>query len=120
MQVATVYMKRNVAHTIAGTSKSTSECPRRDTYCWEETSTSEIPKREIKEDLKSYEKKLLPERESNDSDESEMITQLKDKFETATKRSDKVLVLTVLPKSRAIRKVQEEFGVSNYMDGIQS
>ena len=34
---------------------------------------SEIPKREIK-DLKSYEKKLLPEGESSDSDESEMIT----------------------------------------------
>ena len=44
-----------------------------------------------------------------------MITQLKDKFETATKRSDKVLVLTVLPKSWTIRKVQEEFGASNYM-----
>ena len=44
-----------------------------------------------------------------------MITQLKDKFETATKRSVKVLVLTVLPKSWTIRKVQEEFGASNYM-----
>ena len=60
-------------------------------------------------------KKLMPERESSDSDESEMIAQLKDKFESVTKRSEKVLVLTVLPKSWTIRKVQEEFGASNYM-----
>ena len=37
------------------------------------------------------------------------------KFETATKRSDKVLVLTVLPKSWTIRKVQEELGAYNCM-----
>ena len=60
-------------------------------------------------------KKLLPERESSDSDESEMIAQLKDKFESTTKRSEKVLVLTVLPKRWTIRKIQEEFGASNYM-----
>ena len=51
--------------------------------------------------------KLLPGRESSDSDESEMITQLKDKFENVTKESDKVLVLTVIPKSWTIRKVRE-------------
>ena len=64
---------------------------------------------------RALKKKLLPERESSDSDESEMITQLKGKFETATKRSDKVVVLTVLPKSWTIRKVQKAFGASNYM-----
>ena len=73
------------------------------------------PKEKMKKISRAMKKKLLPERESSDSDESEMITQLKDKFENATKRSDKVLVLTVLPKSWTIRKVQEEFGASNYM-----
>lgn len=45
-------------------------------------------------------KKLLPDRTrvSSDSDESEMIAQLKDKFESTAKRSEKVLVLTVLPR----------------------
>ena len=43
-----------------------------------------------------------------------MITQLKDKFESATKSSEKVLGLIVLPKNWTIRKVQEEFGASNY------
>ena len=73
------------------------------------------PKEKFKKVSRAMKKKLLPERESSDSDESEIIAQLKDKFESTTKRSEKVLVLTVLPKSWAIRKVQEEFGASNYM-----
>ena len=72
------------------------------------------PKEKLKKVSIAMKKKLMPERESSDSDESEMIAQLKDKFESATKRSE-VLVLTVLPKSWTIRKVQEEFGASNYM-----
>lgn len=44
-----------------------------------------------------------------------MIAQLKEKFHTSTKRSEKVQVLTILPQSWNIKKVQEEFGASNYM-----
>ena len=44
-----------------------------------------------------------------------MTAQLKEKFESTFKRSEKVLLLTVFPKSWTIRKVQEEFGTSNYM-----
>ena len=73
------------------------------------------PKEKLKKISRAMKTKLLPERESSDSDESEMITQLKDKFDNVTKGSDKVLVLTVLPKSWTIKKVQEEFGASNYM-----
>ena len=73
------------------------------------------PKEKLKKISKAMKTKQLPERESSDSDESEMITQLKDKFENVTKGSDKVLVLTVLPKSWTIKKVQEKFGASNYM-----
>ena len=48
-------------------------------------------------------------------DDIEIIGQLKEKFHTSTDRSQKVQILTVLPKSWSARKVQEEFAVSNYM-----
>ena len=47
--------------------------------------------------------------------DSEIIEQLKEKFHSSTDRSQKVQILTVLPKTWSIRKVEEEFGVSNYM-----
>ena len=43
-----------------------------------------------------------------------MICQLQDKLETAD-RSEKVQILTVLPKYWSVRKVQAEFGASKYM-----
>ena len=61
-------------------------------------------------------KRMLPEiRSSNGDDESEIVRQLKEKFKETTMRSEKVQILTVLPKSWSIRKVQDEFGASNYM-----
>ena len=45
----------------------------------------------------------------------EMIAQLKEKFQSSGSRSEKLQVLTVLPKSWTVQKVQEEFGASNYM-----
>ena len=48
------------------------------------------------------------------SDESEIIEQLKDKFSTAG-RSEKVQILTVLPKSWSIKRIEDEFGTSNFM-----
>ena len=47
------------------------------------------------------------------NDEVEIITQLEKKYSTAG-RSEKIQILTVLPKSSSIRRV-EEFGVSNFM-----
>ena len=73
------------------------------------------PKEKIKK-IKASVKKILPDQQSCDTDsESEMIQQLKEKFCTTTKRSEKVQVLTVLPKSWTVRRVQSEFGASNYM-----
>ena len=48
------------------------------------------------------------------SDDSEIIAQLKEKYSTAD-RSEKLQVLTVLPKSWSIRKIEAEFGASNRM-----
>ena len=45
----------------------------------------------------------------------EIIKQLKEKFHSTSERSVKVQVLTVLPMSWSIDRIQEEFGASNYM-----
>ena len=76
---------------------------------------AKYPKEKMKKIRVAVKKKLLPVIESSDiDDESEIITQLKDKFQATTERSEKVQILTVLPKSWTIRKVQDEFGASNY------
>ena len=55
---------------------------------------------------------LLSEKQN---DESEMLQQLKEKFHSTSQNSMKVQILTVLPKSWSIQKIQTEFGVSNFM-----
>jgi hypothetical protein len=45
----------------------------------------------------------------------EIIQQLKEKFHSTSERSVKVQVLTVLPMSWSVNRIQEEFGASNYM-----
>jgi len=55
------------------------------------------------------------EEEEEDTAVSEMIKQLKDKFNMSTRTSEKVQVLTVLPKSWSIRKIVGQFHASNYM-----
>ena len=47
--------------------------------------------------------------------ETEMIQQLKEKFRETKRRSEQVQVLTVLPKGWLVKKVQQEFGVSEYL-----
>ena len=49
------------------------------------------------------------------NDESEMLQQLKEKFHSTLQNSAKVQILTILPKSWSIQKIQTEFGVSNFM-----
>ena len=48
-------------------------------------------------------------------DESEMISQLKEEFQRTKERSKQLQILTVLPQSWTRKKIQEEFGVSDYM-----
>ena len=49
------------------------------------------------------------------NDESEILQQLKEKFHFTSQNSIKVQILTILPKSWSIQKIQTEFGVSNFM-----
>ena len=53
--------------------------------------------------------------EDSKSEDSEIIQQLKDKFQATSERSIQVQILTVLPQSWSIRKIEKEFGVSNFM-----
>ena len=50
-----------------------------------------------------------------ESDESEIIVQLKEKFRATTERSEQLQILTVLPQSWTRKRIQAEFGVSDYM-----
>lgn len=47
--------------------------------------------------------------------ESEIIQQLKEKFKTIPTNSEKIQLLTILPKSWTVHKIEEEFQVTNYM-----
>lgn len=65
-------------------------------------------------------KKVLTQVETDNekdlSSESEIITQLKEKFNEENLSLDKkIQILTVLPKSWTCKKIEDEFGVSNRM-----
>ena len=47
-------------------------------------------------------------------DSEEMISQLKEKFKSAT-RGEKIQILTIMPRSWSVRKLESEFKVSNWM-----
>ena len=57
---------------------------------------------------------MLCDEQTVDQDGGEMIQQLKQKFLTTNSRSEKLQILTVLPKSWPLAKVEREFGVSKY------
>ena len=73
-------------------------------------------KQKVKKITKAMKRVMVHDFQSDETDdEGEMIKQLKEKFQKSTKRSEEVQVLTVLPKSWPIRKIQSQFGASNYM-----
>ena len=53
--------------------------------------------------------------EDCDSDGREMIEQLKSKFQTISSINEQLQLLTILPQSWSIKKIQQEFRVSNYL-----
>ena len=58
---------------------------------------------------------MIHDESSNETDnESEIIKQLKERFHATTKISEMVQILTILPKSWPIRKIQSKFGATNY------
>ena len=73
------------------------------------------PKQKLKKMAKSFKKVMLNDPGSSSDEEGTMLRQLKEKFNTSSSRSERIQVLTVLPKGWSIRRVQEEFGASDYM-----
>ena len=70
-------------------------------------------KQEVKKITSMIQKAVIGDTVS-ENDEVEIITQLKEKCSMA-ERSEKIQILTVLPKSWSIRRIQKEFGVSNFI-----
>ncbi len=60
-------------------------------------------------------RRMLISGDESDDDKSEILKQLKDKFKNTTQRSEQIQILTVLPRSWSVKKIQNEFGVTNYM-----
>jgi hypothetical protein len=58
---------------------------------------------------------LLSDEMPVQSPDMEIINQLKKKFRSCTKNSEKIQILTVLPNSWTLKRVVEEFQVSEYM-----
>ena len=83
-------------------------------------STTESSKRVTQkiDNLAERMKELILDRPSGtiqENDESEMLLQLKEKFQSTSNRSEQFQILTVLPKSWTRRRIQDEFGISDYM-----
>ena len=72
------------------------------------------PEKKIEEITQAMKKLLITTKPESD-DESEIIKQLKEKFKITTQRSEQIQILTVLPQSWSIARIQSEFDVSNYM-----
>ena len=72
-------------------------------------------KQKVDRMVKSMERMMISDMKDEISADGEIIQQLKQKFHSTVKRSEKLEILTVLPCSWSIRKIQAEFGVSNYM-----
>lgn len=66
----------------------------------------------------SIKKKLFPDLALSMSykcPESEVIVQLKEKFQTTTNNKERIKLLSVLPKSWSIRMMMDEFKISKFM-----
>ena len=77
--------------------------------------TKKYSKRKLENVTAKMEVAMLGKRQSSPNDESEILQQLKEKFHSTVENSVKVQILTILPKSWSISKIQAEFGASNFM-----
>ena len=70
----------------------------------------------VKKITKAMKCTLIGEETINDG--SEMLQQLKEKFQSTAQRGEQLQILTVLLKSWPLTKIQQQFGVLNY--GLKS
>ena len=69
----------------------------------------------VKKKLELISGDSIDESLEEDTPECEIVEQLKEKFLSCSKTSEKILVLTILPKSWSIRKIEHEFQATSYM-----
>ena len=135
-EVPTLGLESDLSPSTPSDSSSGSEMIKEEKYdslhlvnkCLEDLDETPVTKRKLR--TKKYsERKLeivtakmeaamLGERPSGPfkpNDESEILQQLKEKFHSTAENSVKVQILTILPKSWSISKIQAEFGASNFM-----
>jgi len=84
------------------------------------TNSKDYAKCKLKKVKTSLETKLFsvqqPEQVQESNDEKEMLQQLQEKFKETTSRSEKITILTVLPKSWSRVRIINEFkGATDYM-----
>lgn len=79
---------------------------------------AQYPKEKLDKLTTVMRKAMKGDDDSEDSDvysEGEIVKQLKDAFHSSPTQSRKVQILTVLPQSWSVLKIQREFCASNYM-----
>ena len=72
------------------------------------------PEQKIKKITDAMKRTLIADTECL-GDEDEMIEQLREKFVLSTSRSEQLQILTILPQSWTLKKIQEVFQTSDYM-----
>ena len=75
---------------------------------------AKYPEQKVEKITAAMKKGMLCDEQTVDQDGDEMIQKLIQKFLTTNSRSEKLQILTVLPKSWPLAKVEREFGVSKY------
>src|SRR5215469_1740888 len=76
------------------------------------------PENKLKKVSEAFRTKILclnPETTIQPNDESEIVNQLKERFNSTTNKSLKMQILTTLPKSWTLQQIENEFGVTNFM-----
>ena len=68
------------------------------------------PREKVKSITEAMQQMVIPGEPTDNG--TEMLQQLKEKFQSMTKRNEQLQVLTVLPKSWSIKKIQQAFVVS--------
>ena len=69
----------------------------------------------IKQKLETMEIEVGSTSSSDETAESEIVQPLKDAFHASTKKSSKIQILTILPKSWTRKTIVEKFGATDYM-----
>ena len=73
------------------------------------------PEKKIKKITDAMKRTFITDCDNTLGDENEIIEQLKKKFELAIPRSEQLQILTVLPRSWTLKKIQDVFQTSDYM-----